>query len=603
MKVKVADWIADHLVECGITHNFTVPGGGAMNMNMALGFHPQIKNVFMQHEQAAAIAAEAYARVENKLALVCVTSGPGGTNALTGVLGAWLDSIPMLVISGQVRYTLMARSTGLDLRAMGPQEYDIVKPVSYMTKYAVLVTDPLTVKYHIDKAIYLATHGRPGPVWLDVTLDVQGATIEDNDLIAFDPLEEGYTIPEASDDDVCDVIRHIVEARRPVIIAGNGIRLSGGFGLFKKVIELLGVPVTTCWDSIDMIEDDSELYVGRAGTMGDRPGNWAVQTSDYILSIGSRLNTYQVGYNRYDWAPKAYVTVVDVDSEELKKPTVHINRAICSDARLFLKRLFDRLEGKRIERKKAWLETCMSWKKRYPVVQSKHYENGNKANVYCFIREMSSKLEAGQITVVGNGSASVVGSSSYVIKEKQRFIMNNGCSTMGYDLPASIGACFASGRRKIICVTGDGSIQMNIQELQTIVFHRLPIKIFVINNQGYHQMRQTENNLFPGSKKVGIGPESMDLSFPNMGEIANAYKLQYYKISNNYEISKVLSQIVLDDNPVLCEVLVDTVQPFEPKSATKKLDDGTFVSAPLEDLSPFLSREELVSIMKESEDI
>lgn len=603
MKVKVADWIANHLVECGISHNFTVPGGGAMNLNMAFGLHPHINNIFMQHEQAAAIAGEAYARVENRLALVCVTSGPGGTNTLTGVLGAWLDSIPMLVISGQVRYALMARSTGLDIRAMGPQEYDIVKPVSYMTKYAVLINDPLTVKYHIDKAIYLATHGRPGPVWLDITLDVQGASVDDSDFEEFDPKEEGYAVPEASDEDVSDVINHIKSARRPVIIAGNGIRLSGGYNLFRKAVELLGIPVTTCWDSIDLIENESELYAGRAGTMGDRPGNWAVQTSDFVLAIGSRLNTYQVGYSRDNWAPNAYVSVVDIDSEELRKPTIHIDRAICSDAGFFLGKLINNLKGKKLDRKESWIRRCGSWKKKYPVVQNKHYEQSDKANVYCFIKEMSSRLNEGQITVVGNGSASVVGSNSYVIKENQRFIMNNGCSTMGYDLPAAVGVCFASGGKRIICVTGDGSIQMNLQELQTIVFHKLPIKIFVINNQGYHQMRQTENNMFPNSEKVGIGPESMDLSFPDMKKIAYAYGLQYYCISRNDDIDYAVSKMLSDDVPSICEVFVDTVQPFEPKSATKKLDDGTFLSPPLEDLAPFLSREELDSIMKVSEEI
>lgn len=491
----------------------------------------------------------------------------------------------------------MARSTGLNLRAMGPQEYDIVEPVKYMTKYAALIHDPLTVRYHIEKAIYLATHGRPGPVWLDITLDVQGAVVDDKDFVEFTPSAEGYVIPEAADEDILDVVEHIKKARRPVMIAGNGIRLAGGFDQFEKAVELLRVPVTTCWDSIDLIEDNSRLYVGRAGTMGDRPGNWAVQNSDYVLSIGSRLNTYQVGYDKSQWAAKAYVTVVDVDGEELKKPTIHVDRPICSDAKLFLEKLIRSLDGERMAEKTAWIETCKEWKRKYPVVQPKHYADAAKANIYCFMKEMSSRLGKGQITVVGNGSASVVGSNAYVIKQKQRFLMNNGCSTMGYDLPASIGACFAAGKQKIVCVAGDGSIQMNLQELQTVVFHKLPVKIFVINNQGYHQMRQTENNLFPGSKKIGIGPESNDLSFPSMKRIASAYGLGYELIAKNEDIGEVVADVLAGENPILCEVMVDTFQPFEPKSATKKLEDGAFVSAPLEDLAPFLPRNELEEVL------
>jgi len=598
--VKISDWLADYLINQGVDCNFTVPGGGAMNLNMSFGSHPRMKNIFMQHEQAAAIAAEAYARINNKIAMVCVTSGPGGTNALTGVLGAWLDSIPMLVISGQVRYALMARSTGLNLRAMGPQEYDIVKPVKHMTKYAVLISRPETIKYHVDKALYLASHGRPGPVWLHVTLDVQGATIDDSEFIQFNPEEEGLEVPIVSDQEVVEILKKISKAKRPVIIAGNGIRLSGSFELFRSVVRKLQIPVTTCWDSIDLIETENPLYIGRAGTMGDRPGNWAVQNSDFVLSIGSRLNTYQVGYNKEQWAPKAYTVVVDVDEAELKKPTVHIDKPVNSDAKVFLRKMEEALCKTQIEEKSDWIKTCTEWKNNYPVVQQKHYRNGEKANVYCFIKEMSSLLDEGQITVVGNGSASVVGSNTYIIRKDQRFIMNNGCSTMGYDLPAAIGACVSSGQQKIICVTGDGSIQMNLQELQTIAHHRFPIKIFVINNEGYHQMRQTENNMFPNGNKVGIGPESNDLSFPDMEKIANAYGLRYLKIRNNNEITNVSQQAVTENDPVLCEVVVDTQQVFEPKSATKKLEDGSFVSPPLEDLAPFLPREELEKVMEVS---
>lgn len=593
MRVKVSDFIANFLVENEIDTVFTVTGGGAMHLNDGLGHNKELRCIYNHHEQACAMAAESYARINNKIAAVCVTTGPGGTNAITGVLGGWVDSIPMLIISGQVRYDTTARSTGLDLRAMGDQEFDIVKVVDCMTKYSEMVIEPLKIKYCLEKALFLAQTGRPGPCWLDIPLDIQGAYIETDNLLSFSPEEFNEEVPRpVSIEDINDIIDRIKKSERPVINAGNGIRIAKAFDIFKKLVSKLNIPVVTGWNSIDLMSDDDPLYVGRGGIMGDRPGNFAIQNSDLVLSIGSRLSIRQVGYNHKTWAREAFVISVDVDSEELKKPTLRIDLPICADAKDFMELLYSSIKDEKLFKKIEWLNCCNNWKKKYPVVQSKHYEEKEKVNVYAFIGELSSKVNEYATIVVGNGSACVVGGHGYTIKEGQRFISNSGMASMGYDLPAAIGACIAIDCKEVICITGDGSIQMNLQELQTILTNKLPIKIFVINNNGYHSIRQTQRNLFK-EPFVGIGYDSYDLEFPSLEKLAWAYGFEYKKCLKNSELNDVLKSALAVKGPCICEVFVDTEQDFEPKSATKKLEDGSLVSAPLEDLKPFLSREEL----------
>ena len=562
---------------------------------MHFGHQKGLKCIYNHHEQACSIAAESYARINNKIAAVCVTTGPGGTNAITGVVGGYLDSIPMLILSGQVRYDTTARSTGLNIRAMGDQEFDICKAVDSMTKYCEMVIEPNKIRYCLEKALFIAQNGRPGPCWLDIPLDVQGAYIETDELEGYNPDEYIKTLPPKVDEKTIDeIIEKVRNAKRPVLYAGNGIRISKGFESFKKVVEKLNIPVVTAWDSIDAIYDDHPLYVGRGGIMGDRAGNFAVQNSDLVLSIGCRLSIRQVGYNWKTWARCAYKIMVDVDKDELKKPTLNIDMQVWADAKDLLEKLEEKLDNGKLFNKQDWLDTCNNWKKNYPVVLPKHYENiDGLANVYCFIKELSGRLSENQITVVGNGSACVVGSHGYVIKKGQRFIINSAIASMGYDLPAAIGANFANNTNMdIICVTGDGSIQMNLQELQTIIHHKMAMKIFVINNDGYHSIRQTQTNLF-NKNFVGIGPESGDLSFPEMRKIAQAYGYPYYEVRKNEEIPQVIEKVLKQKGPVICEVFVSPKQNFEPKSATKKLNDGTLVSPPLEDLAPFLERDEL----------
>ncbi len=596
MKTKISDWIASYLVSRGINYNFTVPGGGAMHLNMAFGHQEGMHNIFMQHEQSAAIAAEGFFRATNEMPLVCCTTGPGGTNTLTGVLGAWLDSIPMLVISGQVRYATTARAAGIPVRAMGDQEYDITPMVAHMTKYAEMITDSKMVKYHLQKALFLATHGRPGPVWLDVPLDIQGGYIDTDAFVEFDEVECSDILPpKVSDVLIKEVIERIKKAKRPVLNVGNGIHIANCVPLLRKVVQKLGIPVVSAYDSTDLIPHDDPLFGGMPGLLGDRSGNWAIQNADLVLSVGCRLSCRQVGYNVKSWAREAFVIMVDIDKYELQKPSIHVEMPIQADAKDFLEKLNEKLD-KSLKQHSEWVAKCKSWREEYPVVNEKHYSSEGLANAYCFLDQVSRRAKDNETIVLGNGTVEACLHAIH-IKGKTRLICNSGAASMGYDLPCAIGACFALERRPLICLTGDGSIQMNLQELQTIVFHKLPIKIFVVNNGGYHSMRQTESNLFPEMTKVGIGPETHDLSFPDMEKISDAYGIPYMKATCNNELPEVIERMLTSDCYCMCEIFVDKNQKFEPKSATKKLPDGTLVSPPLEDLAPFLPREELKNIM------
>lgn len=633
MRMKVSNYISQKLVDSGITQVFTVTGGGAMHLNDALGHQEGLHCLYNHHEQACAIAAEAYARVRGSIAAVCVTTGPGGTNAITGVLGGFLDSIPMLILSGQVRYDTTARWSGVGIRAMGDQEFDITKAIDCMTKYSEMVIDPMRIRYTLEKAIYLALSGRPGPCWLDIPLNVQGAYLETEDLIGFSPedyerggdgwvckseakLEEdeagcGETrqvLPKKVSTEIARTILEKIKASsRPVINAGNGIRIGQAHEAFLRVVDKLGIPVVTGWNSQDCIDDAHPLYTGRGGGMGDRAGNFAIQNSDLVLSLGSRLSIRQVGYNYTTWAREAYVIVNDIDPEELKKPSVHVDLPVHADVKDLLTALEELLDseykaslehplfcgGKGLD-DRTWTETCQMWKEKYPVVLPKHYQSGadEEANVYALIKELSSRLPENRITVVGNGSACVVGGHGYLIKKGQRFLSNSAVASMGYDLPAAIGASVAEWGEDIILVTGDGSIQMNLQELQTIIHHHMPIKIFLINNGGYHSIRQTQKNFF-GEPLVGIGEDSRDLSFPDMEKLSAAYGYPYVCANHNSQLADAIETALKTEGPVICEVIVSKDQNFEPKSAAKRLPDGTMISPPLEDMYPFLSEEEM----------
>ena len=872
MKIKLANYISETLVANGITQNFSVTGGGAMHLNDAFGHQKGMHTLYQHHEQACAMAAESYARIYNRPALLCVTSGPGGTNAITGVLGAWLDSIPMLIISGQVRYDNTARwaeeQNGTRLRAMGDQEFDITKSIDCMTKYSEMLTDPYRVRYALEKCIYLSQTGRPGPCWLDIPVDIQGKFIETDELIGFDPADyaaggdgwatsasattssdayplcrnafarspyeanavdhatvtsaqadavarvsvtgtaagipavsgsaaamtspaamaaEAYaaahripadadtskreaTVPPVDPRQVQTIFEKIRTSRRPIFYTGNGIRIAGAESLFLEVAHRLNIPVVVGWNGPDIIPSDDPLYVGRPGGRGDRPGNLAVQNADLILSIGSRLNIRQVGYDFKSWARDAYVIVNDIDAEELRKPSVHCDLAVHADARLLLQCLLRELHvlghtpahplfqgGEGLLRDDAlrvchtalarqdvlaenavaqtpieaaavsgtnaqaaststeaanqptaqtpaeasssdvatvhkettpagtrlsWLATCAFYRDNYPTILPEYLapsdptlspeDPASFANVYALIKELSDQAAPGQVTVVGNGSPCVAGGQAYRIKPGTRFISQDGVASMGYGLPAAIGAAVAvhasveatpcggtdaslpretadanagdaqqdhdysalaadpsfhesaddrlaaelrdpywTGRDEhypayekhdILVLTGDGSIQMNLQELQTIISHQLPIKIFVINNGGYHSIRQTQTNLFRGEPLVGIGIDSgmggvQDLSFPDMEKIAHAYGFPFIRAHHNEELHDAVAETLATDGPAICEIMVTLTQQFLPKSAAKRLPDGSIISPPLEDLAPYLPDEEMDRIM------
>lgn len=601
MKQKVSDYIADFIARWGIQNIFTVTGGGAMHLNDAFGHHEKLHCTYQHHEQACAMAAEAYARVENKMAAVCVTTGPGATNAITGVLGGWMDSIPMVIFSGQARYATTVPASGLPLRSMGVQECNIVPVVTPLTKYAHMVVHPEDIRYHLEKALYFAVTGRPGPVWLDIPLDVQGAMVETEKMPSYDPKENPELLPKSISEDVVEqILDKLQESSRPVLFPGNGVRLAGAIEEFRYLAEILGVPVITGMSSVDAIESDHPLFVGRSGGTGTRPGNFALQNSDVLLSIGNRQGFAQTGFQFKDWARESYTILNDIDENELKKPSLHVSLPVCGDAGELIKKLVTAARNRGASKEQPlfsgedWRRQCSLWKEKYPVVTKKHYETTEEGctNIYAFYEELSKAMKEKQNLMVSVGTSRVAGSQAFRVKKGQRFITNPNTASMGFCLPGAIGVCIASGKKPVVCVTGEGSLQMNLQELQTIWQNRLPVKLFVINNQGYHSIRQTQQNYF-GEPLVGVGEESGDLSFPDLEKLIPAYGFPYRSIHTSEELQEKIEEVLNFDGAIVCEVFVTKYQKTEPKTSAKKLPDGRMVSAPLEDMYPFLSREEL----------
>jgi len=505
--MRVSDYIARTLEQAGIGHVYMVTGGGAMHLNDAFG-RTGMKVVCCHHEQTCSIAAEAHARISNSPVAVNVTSGPGGTNAITGVYGAFVDSVPMVVVSGNVKWETLARSTQLPLRALGDQEIDIIKVVESITKYSVCVNDPQTIRYHLEKALHAAKEGRPGPVWLDIPMNIQGAQIDPATL-------SGYAAPKAQvglgGSELGGVCRTIVErlrtAKRPVILASAGVWRAGAARSLVAFAEKFGIPVTTAWNSHDLIWNDHPLYAGRPGIMGERAGNFAVQNADLLISVGCRLSIRQVSYDWKQFAKHAWKVVVDVDAAELAKPTISPDLPVHADAGAFLSAMLEQ-DWTEHDRFAEWAAWCLERRRRYPVVQDKHRRLEGPINPYGFLEQLFGQLEEEETVVCGNGTACVATFQAAHVKKGQRLFHNSGSAPMGYDLPASIGAWFAikDRRRRLVCITGDGSLQMNLQELQTIRTHKIPLKLFVINNNGYHSIRQTQITTSPIPRSVSSLP-------------------------------------------------------------------------------------------------
>ncbi|MBQ7384644.1 MAG: thiamine pyrophosphate-binding protein [Clostridia bacterium] len=597
MKIKVSNYISQFLVDKGITDCFMVTGGGAMHLDDAIGHQEGIRCIFNHHEQACSIAAEGYTRLTGKLAAVCVTSGPGGTNAITGVMGAWLDSIPMFVLSGQVkRETTTAACPELGLRQLGDQEFDIVGSVSNMTKYAVMVLDPRDIAYHLEKAYYLALEGRGGPVWLDIPLDVQGAQIETDELKHFVPEQTfSWDTPKVTEEVEKTVLDKIAAAKAPLVLVGTGIRLGGAEEKLLALLDKLQIPVVTAWNANDVVAADNPYFAGMPGTVGTRPGNFAVQKCDLLLSLGCRLNIRMIGYTHFDFAKNAYKIVVDIDPRELVKPTVRPDMPINADVSDFIDALLAQ-DYTPVAKHKNFVKWCRDLVEKYPAAcESYRNPDGAPINPYIFIDTLFDCLNEKDKIICGNGSACVMTFQAGKIKQGQRMFTNSGCAAMGYGLPAALGVAVADNSYRTICVDGDGSVMMNLQELATIAYNKLNLKLIIINNNGYHSIRQTQTNLFK-PPFIGIDGNS-GICFPDFGKLSEAFGLPYYKTDSEATASYVLDEFLNSDGPAVCEVVVDPTQNFAPKSSSKVLPDGRIVSPSINDMAPFLDRDEFEKIV------
>lgn len=586
--IKVSDYIANFLAEHPNTAKtvFMVSGGGNMHLIDSLGKNEQLEYVCNHHEQACTIAAEGYARVTNKIGLAYVTTGPGGTNAITGVYGAWVDSIPTLTISGQVKFeTTIASQPNIKLRQLGDQEINIIDLVKPITKYAVMIMDKNSIRYHLQKALYEAKNGRPGPVWLDIPLDIQGAMIDENDLEEFTPPQENSV-----DYKIEDIIKLLSQAQRPVIIAGNGITLANAQEDFLQLAEQLKIPVIGTFARYDILKNDNPYFFGRYGTIGNRMANFTVQNSDLIIAIGARLNIRAVSYNWEFFGREAKKVVVDIDPAELDKHTLHVDVKINADAKQFIVKLNEALAASALPSYDTWIQKCISYKEQYPTIEVQRQEVNESVDSYNFYDVISDIAKQDAVYVFGNGTACVSSYQSLRLYGKQKIVVNSGCASMGYDLPAAIGACYGNNKQEVICVTGEGSLQMNIQELQTIIHNKLPIKLFVLNNNGYISIRNTQNGFFKGHK-VGADADS-GVSFPDTVKLANAYGFKTFRIENQQNLKDDLKEILDTNGPVVCEIMLSSEEKMHPKLSSEIKPDGQMISKPLEDMFPFLDREE-----------
>lgn len=590
--MRVADYIADRIYKEGVKDIFMVSGGGMMFLSDGVAMHPHLNAVCNHHEQAASMAAVTYARYTENFGVAYVSTGCGATNAITGLLDAWQDSVACLFVSGQVKKKETTRNSGLKLRQIGTQEADIISIIEPITKYSVMVNDPNEIAYHLEKAIYLAKNGRPGPVWLDIPMDVQSANIEIKNLKKFDPSEikkEYKEIP--TDTEMQKVFELLRGSKRPVIIAGHGIRLAKALPEFHKFIDKYKIPVVAPFLGVSNLPTGHKSYIGVIGIKGSRAGNLAVQNADLVISIGSKLSVTAIGYEYQMFAREAKIIVVDIDPIEHQKKTINIDLFINADAKEFIKKL---KIGKALDIKK-WADICLGWKTKYPVCLPEYSKNKKRISFYYFIDILSKIMKPDTVVLSDAGSAFYVTTQALNLKGKQRYITPGGQAEMGYTLPATIGASVARGRKESIGITGDGSFQMNIQELQTIVHYKLPVKLFVWNNNGYLSIKTTQNKFFNG-RLIGANAES-GVSLPDTKKIADAYGIKYFKLEKSATLEKDLEKIMAFKGPVVCEVMCIEDDVVIPTASSKKREDGTMVSKPLEDMFPFLDRKEFLENM------
>lgn len=587
---RVADIIVDRLYRGGIDTVFTVTGGGAMFLNDAMAVHPHMRTLCNHHEQACAMGAVAYAKYRNNYAAAILTTGCGSTNAITGLLDAWQDNVSCIFVSGQVKRKETSHNAPVRLRQFGVQEADIISVVKSLTKYSIVLNEPKDVLYEIDKSMWIARNGRPGPVWIDVPLDVQGAVVDPELVRAFTPPQ--HASKALSLEVLNEIAQSLAAAERPVIIAGNGIRLGGACDLFTQFVEKTKIPCVVSYLGVDLLPSEHPQYVGRAGVKGDRAGNFAIQNSDYVLVLGCRLSVALTGFEYSAFAREAHVTVVDIDPEEHSKGTVRIDSFIHADIKAFLQGFAMPASS---PHRTEWGLKCRRWRDKWPVCLPEYAHAVDGVNKYLFIERLSKYLKDDSVVVSDAGSAYYVTSQGLKIRSRQRYVTSGAQADMGFTLPAAIGVSVAGGGAEVIGITGDGSLQMNIQELQTVVHHNLPVKLVVWNNNGYLSIRATQAKFFNG-REIGTDSRS-GISFPSTEKIAAAYGLPFMRVSAPEELDSALQKMMIAPGPIILEVMNPPNQEVVPTASSARLPDGRMVSKPLEDMYPFLDREEFAANM------
>jgi len=586
--IRLADKLMDYLSSIGVKDIFTVSGGGAIFLDDALG-QSEINYYCCHHEQAVSMATEAYARTAETLGVSLVTTGPGGTNAITGVVGSWIDSVPHLVLSGQVFFNQTIRNTGL--RQLGVQEINIIDLVKPVTKYAVMVDDPKMALYHVQKAVHLALNGRPGPVWIDIPADIQNAKIDEAELVQFTPGE--VTSPKYDGDieeRASEIAVLLAKSQRPLIHIGQGVKIAGALDDFMELVETYGIPFVTARNANQYIDWEHPLYAGRCGTFAHRGANFAVQNADVYIALGTRLAFMQTGYNAKDFARNATKIMVNVDRSELYKDTLDIDIKVHGDAKIFVEALASKLKGISIDGQ-PWVAQCRKWKAQYPPVLPEHRAQKELVNCYYFIDVLSDVLNKDDVIVTDMGLSFQVTHQAFRVKKGQKIFTNSGFAAMGWGLPAAVGACIANDKQRVVCISGDGGLQMNIQELATIMHNELPVKLFIFNNGGYLTIKQTQELGFEG-RLMGCNSET-GLGFPDFVAVGKAHGIHSVKIESQDNLEEQVRELIERDGPVLCELIMDHDQELMPKAVNRRMADGTTKQTSLEDQYPFLDEEEI----------
>jgi acetolactate synthase-1/2/3 large subunit len=593
--MKLSDYVVSLVADQGVRHVFLLPGGASMHLVDSVGKNQNIEYVACLHEQTCALAAEAYSEYTNHLGVALVTAGPGGTNAITGVAAAWIESSACLFISGQAKRADMIGNRGV--RSMGHQELDIISVVQPITKYAVTILDPNTIRYHIEKAVYLATHGRRGPVWIDIPLDVQSASINEKTLVGFREVSCESDEKRSIEQDVAKAIELIKDSKRPVLFVGNGIRSTNAVTLLKELLDKVRIPVLLTWKAIDILSDDHPQYCGRPGGIGQRGANFIQQNADCIIAIGARLDLPSIAFDHKNFARAAKKVMVDIDPSEIWKMQTEIHLPVCADAAVFLSEFIRQVDSLKDYNYAEWLKRAKEWQKKYPVVIPEYRKEGTGyVSTYLLNDILSDELLASDvITTGGAGACSDILMQAFKVKQGQRIMNVPGIGAMGSGIPGAIGACMASGRRRTVCVDGDGGFLVNIQDLETVRRLNLPIKFFVLNNDGYGSIRAMQKNHFQG--RLVAADSTSNFTLPDIVRIVEAYGIKTETLKDNSEIKKNIQKVLASQGPIVCEVIVSPDEPTAPRVSSAFQADGILISKPMEDMSPLLDRKEFLENM------